>query len=104
MHGVDMIEQFDGIGQSHLALSIQRAETVRLLIEKGMDVTAKDESLSTPLHLGSSSGIPEIVRLLIEHGGDVTAKDRSGRTPLHIASSWVSAKTGSLSFRLTGSM
>ena len=76
-----------------------KAETVRLLIERGMDVTAKDEKLSTPLHLASSSGFPEILRLLINHGADVTAQDESRRTPLHLASSWVSAKTASLLFR-----
>jgi hypothetical protein len=66
---------------------------VRLLIEHGADVTAQDKSLSTPLHLASSLGIPEIVQLLIERGADITAQDASRRTPLHLASSWVSAKS-----------
>ena len=74
----------------------EKVETVQLLIEHGMAVTAKDEDLSTPLHLASSSGIPEIVRVLIESGADVTDKDGSNRTPLHLASSWVSDKADSL--------
>ena len=78
-----------------------KAETVRLLIEQGSDVTAKDEGLSTPLHLASSSGFPEIMRLLIDHGADVTSRDESRRTPLHLASSWVSAQAAlSFSHRL----
>ena len=67
---------------------------MRLLIEHGVDVTARDESHSTALHLASSFGRLEIVRLLLEHGADVTAQDVSGRTPLHLASSWVSSETG----------
>jgi ankyrin repeat protein len=66
---------------------------VQLLIEKGANVSAQDETRSTPLHLASSSGIPEITRLLINHGASVTAQDQTHRTPLHLASSWVSAKT-----------
>ena len=79
----------------------EKVETVRLLIEHGMDVSAKDESHSTPLHLASSWGALDILKLLIESGADVTDKDGSSRTPLHLASSWVSAKVESLMQRLT---
>jgi ankyrin repeat protein len=95
MHGVDVKGQFKG------GIPRKKVETVRLLIAHGVDVTAKDDHLSTPLHLASSSGIPEIVRLLIDSGADVTEKDGSSRTPLHLASSWVSAKAASLSLCLT---
>ena len=78
--------------------SLPKAETVRLLIEQDMDVTAEDENLSTPLHLASSSGIPEIARLLIERGADINSRDMYRRTPLNLASSWVSAKATSLLF------
>ena len=73
-----------------------KAGTMRLLIDHGADVKAKDDIQSTPLHMASSSGIPELVQLLIEHGADVRGQDRSNRTPLHLASSRVSAKTASL--------
>ena len=78
--------------------SLPKVETVRLLIEQDMDVTAKDENLSTPLHLASSSGIPEIAQLLIERGANINSRDMNRRTPLHLASSWVSAKATSLLF------
>jgi len=85
--------------QLHTALYNQKADTVRLLIEHGVDVTAQDGSHSTPLHLASSLGSLEIVRLLIEHGADVTAQDVSHRTPLHLVSSWVrTTKSVSLFF------
>lgn len=69
-----------------------RAETVMLLIKHEADVTAQDETKSTPLHLASSVGSTEVVRLLVEHGADVTAQDVHHMTPLHLASSWVSAE------------
>ena len=75
---------------------ITKSETVRLLIEHGADVTAKDEASSTPLHLASAQGSVKSVRLLIEHGADVAAQDENHRTPLHLASSWVSSTTASL--------
>jgi ankyrin repeat protein len=69
-----------------------KAEIMRLLLELGADVTAKDEAQSTPLHMASSSGIPDLVQVLIEHGADANRQDLSRRTPLHLASSCVSAK------------
>ena len=68
-----------------------KADAVRLLIYYGGDVTARDETYSTSLHLASFSGSAETAQLLIDHGADVTTRDWSHRTPLHLASSWVSA-------------
>ena len=69
-----------------------KVDCVRLLIDHGADVSAKDETHTTPLHLASSSGIPEIAQLLIERGADVTARDKSAKTPLHLASSKVCSR------------
>ena len=73
-----------------------QAETVKLLIDYGADVTAQDETLRTPLHLAVFSGSTKTVQLLIENGADVTAQDRSQKTPLHLRFSDVSFRTGSL--------
>ena len=70
--------------------SIAKAETVRVLIEHGADVTMQNGAHSTPLHLASSKGNTETVRLLLQHGADVVTQDENNRTPLHLASSWVS--------------
>ena len=72
----------------------EKADIVELLVEQGADVTAKDKSFSTPIHLASSFGTPEIVQLLIERGADITAEDERRRTPLHLASGsrWVGAE------------
>jgi ankyrin repeat protein len=104
MHGTQVSVQFGNRYDISPAISRAKIEIVRLLIEQGVDVTAKDKNLSTPLHLASSLGIPKIVQLLIERGADITANDASRRTPLHIATSYVGAKAVSLLFRLTGLM
>ena len=87
-------------------ISKEMVEIVRLLVEQGADVTAKDKSSSTPLHLASSFGTPEIVRLLIERGVDITAEDESRKTPLHLASGsrWVGAEALSPLLCLTSLM
>ena len=69
---------------------IAKADTVRLLIKHGADVTARNKTHSTPLHLASFNGSSETVRLLIESGADVTAQNKNHSTPLHLVSSWVS--------------
>jgi ankyrin repeat protein len=67
-----------------------QADTVRLLINYGADVTAQDETHRTPLHLAAFSGSTKTVQLLIEHGADVTVQDRNKKTPLHLVVSDVS--------------
>ena len=81
---------------SYEAKSEFQAETVRLLIDYGADVTAQDKTHRTPLHLAVFSGSTETVQLLIENGADVTAKDRSKKTALHLLFSDVSFVTATL--------
>ena len=61
--------------------------TVRVLLEHGADVTTRDNTHSTPLHVASSKGNGEAVWLLIRHGAEVNAQDGRRRTPLHRAAS-----------------
>ena len=63
------------------------ADTVQLLIRHGADVTARDDTHSTPLHLASSKWGVETVELLIQHGADVNAQNGNQSTPLHLAAS-----------------
>ena len=73
------------------------APIAQVLLEHGADVTLRDDTHSTPLHLAASNPDLEIARLLIKHGADVNARNRSNLTPLHLASSppshYVSIKT-----------
>jgi ankyrin repeat protein len=60
---------------------------VQLLIRHGADVTARDDTHSTPLHLASSKGHAAPVDLLIQHGSDVNAQNGKQSTPLHLSAS-----------------
>jgi serine/threonine protein kinase len=84
----------------HLIASMSGNDMVELadlLITKGAQVNAKDNSSQTPLSkaiFGSDNiGMAE---LLISQGADINIKDIRGRTPLHIA-----AKTQSYGIKFT---
>ena len=70
-----------------------KVEAVQVLLEHDADLTARDGTHSTPLHLASSKRSPKLARLLIERGADINAMDRKRKTPLHLASSLVSFET-----------
>ena len=55
----------------------------RLLLQRGIDVHAKDKDHGTPLHSAAFSGMLEIARVLLDHGADINAENKRGRTPLH---------------------
>lgn len=62
------------------------AKTVRLLVEKGANVNAKDVEGYTALHLAVTEKRLEIVRELIKSGGNVNAEEYGNKCiPLHLA-------------------
>lgn len=66
-----------------VAWSYGDTEIIKLLLERGADVNAKESSLgATALAFAISSGHTEIVRLLLENGADINTKDINGYTPL----------------------
>lgn len=71
----------------HLAAGRGHNErAVRLLLENGADIMARDDSENTPLHLAGKSGTEAVARLLIEKGSVVSAVAvESGNTPLRLA-------------------
>ncbi|XP_072160519.1 uncharacterized protein [Bemisia tabaci] len=76
--------------QMRTALHLARhLSTVKLLIDKGANVNAKDKLLNTPLH---SAKTPSIARCLIQHGAEVNASNESGDTPLHFVQNFHVAK------------
>jgi ankyrin repeat protein len=57
-------------------------EKVKLLIESGADVNARDTNGDTPLIAAASMGFEETIRLLLNKGADVNAQNHAGSTAL----------------------
>jgi ankyrin repeat protein len=83
-------------------LRAAKLEVARMLIERGVDLSAQDKDGLTVLHLALQAvdtafqldGEPvgeveaaklEVARMLIERGADLSAQDKDGQTVLHLA-------------------
>jgi len=71
-------------------------DTVRLLVDRGANVQAKNMHNWTPLMMAATSSRPEIAHLLIEKGADLQARDDAGRTALDWALSQGDTEMASL--------
>lgn len=60
-------------------------EMMKILVEFGADVNAKNNSGHTPLHYAMSYGSIKNIQFLLEHKADLNAKNEFGNTPLQIA-------------------
>ena len=60
---------------------------MRLVLDKGADIEAKDYYRRRALHHAAATslgGCEDTVRLLLDKGANASAKDSSGRTPLDL--------------------
>lgn len=67
---------------------VEALESVKLLLERGMDVNAVDSNGDTAMHGAAYGNFPAVVQLLAERGADPKIWGRPnkyGRTPLYIA-------------------
>ena len=69
----------------HSAVASQSLEIVRLLLEHGAPVNARQSEDFTPLHAAAQNGDLEIMHLLLAYGADPDARDVEGKTPLWFA-------------------
>lgn len=60
-------------------------ESVKLLIERGVDINAYNTAGTTALHGAVGRGTKQVVKFLVERGARLDAKDRTGRTALDVA-------------------
>jgi len=67
----------------HYAALYGNAESVRILLERGADVKARNKSDATPLIYAAYNF--DKTRLLVEKGSDINAKSTIGMTPLLVA-------------------
>ncbi|KAA0162206.1 hypothetical protein FNF28_04810 [Cafeteria roenbergensis] len=62
-----------------IAALSERLPLMRLLLEHGADLEAKDQSGQTALIMSAANGKADVMALLLEHGADLEAKDQDGR-------------------------
>jgi len=71
----------------HVAAEKGHLEVVKILIQNGAVVDARDEEMNTPLLLAvRNNGTLDVVKSLVEHGADILAKNNRGAMPLKSAS------------------
>ena len=60
-------------------------QSIKLLLDAGAQVNAKDRKGATPLYRAVLWGDTKILNLLLAHGADINIKALEGDTPLHVA-------------------
>ena len=67
-------------------MAVGDIEETKSFVSKGMDVKAKTQAGTAPLHFAICNGHRDIAEYLISEGADINAKNNEGgQTPLHIA-------------------
>lgn len=84
--GADM-EVRDGLGRTPL-FWVRGLSATKTLLNKKVDVNARDNIKMTPLHMLIQSADPNVVSYVLNAGADVHAEDQFGRRPLHYATRW----------------
>ena len=87
-HGADVQQAATNaqrVNALHAASANRHLDICRMLIEKGIDVNAKQEGGFTPLQEAAHNGQLELVDLLLEHGADARTKNDQGQTALDVA-------------------
>jgi ankyrin repeat protein len=69
----------------HSAAAARSLETVRLLLDHGAEVNARQQGGWTALHAAAQHGDVEMAKLLIERGAEVTAANDEGVTAADLA-------------------
>jgi ankyrin repeat protein len=62
-----------------------REDWIRLLIDNGASITAKDKDGNTVMHAVAEEGRANIIPFLVANGCDINAANHSGETPLKVA-------------------
>ena len=86
-HGANVaVREATGMTPLLVALSSphDKLNTVEFLLKHGADVNARDDQLTSSIHMAEMCGEQDIVQILLKHKPDVNAQDKDGKTPLHL--------------------
>lgn len=72
-------------GPLYMACKSGNTDLVKLLIEKGADISLKTSSGCYPVHIAASIGGLDIIKILIGNNSPFSLKNDRGETPLDIA-------------------
>jgi ankyrin repeat protein len=72
----------------HLAIQMGDIEVVKMVLDKGARIDAKDIDGETPLYAAVRNDDFKITELLCKHGADVCLRNRNGISVIHIAASY----------------
>ena len=69
------------------AVTLGATESANILLDYGADITARDSSLNSCLHLAINYRRPEMVKMLLQRGKDKLSqlKDKDLKTVFHLA-------------------
>ena len=85
MRDVDQLNVERAGFQSLARLDLVHLDVLKLLIDRGGDVTSVTVSGSTALHLAASAGDEESTKYLLQRGANRRSKTLNGLTPLDLA-------------------
>ena len=68
-----------------MPFNMAMTKSLKILIENGADVNAKNGKLQTPLHYAAQFGYEKIVENLIQNGTNVNAENDDGENALYLA-------------------
>jgi ankyrin repeat protein len=86
----------------HWAVSLQRTNCLRLLLDRKADVTSADKDGWTPLHVAALMGRVDECQTLLNAGANRKTKDKLGRTPLDLAKRSTAEKAAEVAALLGG--
>jgi ankyrin repeat protein len=67
------------------AAAAGRTDNIRLLLEKGADINARDDYGHTALMWAAKGGKKDVVKFLLEKGADAGLRDKEGKMALDVA-------------------
>ena len=79
---INSVDNFFGQTPLCHAILVGQKDVIRLLLDKGSDIDAKDIFGQTQLSWAAERGQQDVVKSLLDYGADIDAKDTYGRTPL----------------------